>query len=148
MLTPEISLQLFALMQSPHFHQSRHITTTFRAQTHKQQVARFDGPGEIGNGDLMTAIPAPDIGQQQLLCFRWNGCPQFGSRVGEFRNGLDGHRFPLSASFIQVRLYYQGLTAGQQEPDMTNTMFGAESEKEFRFSDNSIRVLVDTPKPC
>lgn len=70
--------------QLPHLNHPGHITTAFRAQAHQQQIARFDGPGEVRDGDLMTALPAPDIGQQAFLGISRNGGPQFGCRAGEF----------------------------------------------------------------
>jgi hypothetical protein len=55
--------------------QSRHITMTLRTFANKQQVARLDGSGKIGDGDRMTAFPAPDIREQSLSGIDWNGCP-------------------------------------------------------------------------
>jgi len=48
---------------------------TLRAFANKQQVTRFDGSGKIGDGDRMTAFPAPDIHKQSLSGIDWNGCP-------------------------------------------------------------------------
>lgn len=69
---------------------------TFRTQPHQQQVATFDDTCEIGNGDAMPAIAAPDICKYQLLGFSGNACPQCGCRIGEFRNGFDAHGIKFS----------------------------------------------------
>jgi len=48
---------------------------TLRTFADKQQVARLDGSGKIGDGDRMAAFPAPDIREQSLSGIDWNGCP-------------------------------------------------------------------------
>ena len=49
---------------SPHLNQPSHITTAFRAETMQYQVATLDCPGEVTDSDLMSALNAPDVGQQ------------------------------------------------------------------------------------
>lgn len=67
----------------------------FRAQPDKQQVASFDCPSEIGDGDFVATFPAPHVGKQLLLAVGGNALPQFCGRAGEFRNGLAAHGLSL-----------------------------------------------------
>jgi hypothetical protein len=68
-----------------------HIPTADRAQAHQQQVAAFDCPCEVGNGGFILAFAAPDVGEQQFPCLRWNSGPQLGSSGSELRDLLDVH---------------------------------------------------------
>jgi hypothetical protein len=69
----------------------RHIPTADRAQAHQQQVAAFDCTCEVGNGGFILAFAAPDVGEQQFPCLRWNSGPQLGSSGSELRDLLDVH---------------------------------------------------------
>ena len=42
------------------------LTVAFGALAHQQQVATLDGAAEIGDRCFVTAVAAPDVGQQPL----------------------------------------------------------------------------------
>lgn len=43
-----------------------HVTVAFGALAHQQQVAALDSAAEVDDRSFMTALPAPDVGQQPL----------------------------------------------------------------------------------
>jgi len=51
----------------PHLNYLRHIPTTFRTQALQHQVAAFDCPDEVRDGDPMAALNAPDVVQPWFL---------------------------------------------------------------------------------
>jgi hypothetical protein len=84
---------------STHFNEPRHLAMAFVARSDKQEVACFDRPGEIGDGDFMPTCPAPDVRKQLLLEVSGNACPQYCGRASELRDGLyAAHRIEFSAS--------------------------------------------------
>jgi hypothetical protein len=66
---------MFSNRTSTRLNQSRHIAMALCTFAYQQQVASFDCPGEIGDGNRMTAFAAPDICEQQLFAFTGNGSP-------------------------------------------------------------------------
>ena len=63
---------------STHLHHPRHIPTTFRVQPEQQQVACFDGTGEVTDGHLATAVTASHVGAHPFLGVSQNACPKLG----------------------------------------------------------------------
>ena len=61
------------------------ITAAFGALAHQQQVAALDGAAEIGDRDFVTALAAPDVGQQPLADICWDGFPALTGGFGESR---------------------------------------------------------------
>jgi hypothetical protein len=57
----------------------------------KQQVARSDYTGKIGDDYRPPALAAIDIGQQELFCVGWQGRPQLSGGSGEIGLGFDVH---------------------------------------------------------
>ena len=79
-----------------HDHGNQPLTSTTRAtsprhseQAYEQQVAAFDNAREVRHGDIMTALPAVDTGDQDLPGFSGNAGPQPRCRGREIRQGLD-----------------------------------------------------------
>ena len=62
-----------------------HITVAFGALAHQQQVATLDGAAEIGDRGFVTALPAPDIGQQPLADIGRDRLPAPACGLGEIR---------------------------------------------------------------
>jgi hypothetical protein len=62
-----------------------HITAAFGALAHQQQVATLDGAAEIGDRGFVTALAAPDVGQQPLADICWDGFPALTGGFGESR---------------------------------------------------------------
>jgi hypothetical protein len=44
----------------------------FGAPAHQQQVASFEGAGEVGDGRFVTTLATPDVGQQSLANAGWD----------------------------------------------------------------------------
>ena len=60
-----------------------HITAAFGALAHQQQVATLDGAAEIGDRGFVTALAAPDVGQQPLANVGRDGLPALAGRLGK-----------------------------------------------------------------
>jgi hypothetical protein len=74
---------------------SGHVTLAFGAHAHQQQVASLEGAGEVGDGRLVAAMSAPDVGQQALADVCWDRFPALAGGFGEDRQGFDcRQRYP------------------------------------------------------
>lgn len=60
-----------------------HITAAFGALAHQQQVAALDGAAEMGDCGFVTALAAPDVGQQPLADVGRDGLPALTGGFGE-----------------------------------------------------------------
>jgi hypothetical protein len=55
----------------------------FGAPAHQQQVATLDGAAEIGDRGFVTALAAPDVGQQPLADIGGNRLPALTGWLGK-----------------------------------------------------------------
>jgi len=76
---------------------SRHFAVALGTLANQQQVAILDGPGEIGDRHCVSALPAPDVGQQALADFGGDGLPALAGEAGEVGKRLKGH-----GSFLRI----------------------------------------------
>lgn len=63
-----------------------HITAAFGALAHQQQVATLDGAAEIVDLGFVTAVAAPDVGQQPLADVGRDGLPALAGGFGKLGN--------------------------------------------------------------
>ena len=113
---------------SPHLDHPGHIPTAFRSQPYQQQVARVGSTGEVRDGDLMTAPPAPNVGQQAFLGFSGNGGPQLGCGAGEGGNGFDVHGLAVWTQSSQGRTSHPQSALSSADLDWAAALVGFGSE--------------------
>ena len=71
---------------------SSHILVAHWALPYQKQISSLDGTCVVLDDDGFRTVAAPDIGKEFLPEFCRYGPPQFRSRIGEVRNGLNGLR--------------------------------------------------------
>ena len=91
---------------STHLHHPRHIPTTFRVQPEQQQVACFDGTGEVTDGHLATALTAPGIRQLTIRGVSRIAGRKFtsGCRESKFGNPFRSTVYPGSTPHSEVTM--------------------------------------------